>query len=352
MHTESALKRWLAPLVDPKIFDFWAAHLSRTWRWDRRLARVSAVTPAAEGATTLTLRWGRRAPALLPGQHVNITVDVAGVRHTRAYSPTLLDARQWQITVREQPGGCVSHFLSAPERVGSTLEVSAGFGDMLLPQDQAPWLLLAAGSGITPFRSLLRAAAAADALPPSVTLLYWADRAASLCFADEFDQLAADHPQFHWQPLLTREGEAPAARINAEQLAELAPLLAGSRVYSCGPAGFVSSAEALVAGQALQVVSEAFSLPPLQPAGEPVTITLARSGRQLTVPGGTPLLAALEQAGERPPHGCRMGICNTCSCGKQAGTTEDLLNGALSAEPITALRLCVSSARSDLTLDL
>ena len=154
MHTESALKRWLAPLVDPKIFDFWAAHLSRTWRWDRRLARVSAVTPAAEGATTLTLRWGRRAPALLPGQHVNITVDVAGVRHTRAYSPTLLDARQWQITVREQPGGCVSHFLSAPERVGSTLEVSAGFGDMLLPQDQAPWLLLAAGSGITPFLSM------------------------------------------------------------------------------------------------------------------------------------------------------------------------------------------------------
>jgi ferredoxin len=56
--------------------------------------------------------------------------------------------------------------------------------------------------------------------------------------------------------------------------------------------------------------------------GGTVQLTLARRGQILAVPRGQSLLAALEEAGLNPASGCRMGICNTCACGKRSGTTR------------------------------
>jgi hypothetical protein len=47
-----------------------------------------------------------------------------------------------------------------------------------------------------------------------------------------------------------------------------------------------------------------------------------------------------------------MGICNTCSCGKSAGSTRHLPSGELAHEPTQALKLCIHSAATDLELDL
>jgi hypothetical protein len=47
-----------------------------------------------------------------------------------------------------------------------------------------------------------------------------------------------------------------------------------------------------------------------------------------------------------------MGICNTCACGKRSGATRNLRTGELEHEPVSALRLCISSASSDLVLEL
>jgi ferredoxin len=83
-----------------------------------------------------------------------------------------------------------------------------------------------------------------------------------------------------------------------------------------------------------------------------VQVTLASSGRQLTLPRGQSLLAALEAEGIKPTSGCRMGICNTCACGKVSGTTRNLNTGDMQDEPVSALKLCISSAVGDLVLDL
>jgi ferredoxin len=70
------------------------------------------------------------------------------------------------------------------------------------------------------------------------------------------------------------------------------------------------------------------------------------------VAGPGTLLEQLERGGERPAHGCRMGICQTCRCKKRQGTVEDLTTGRTSSEPDQEIRLCVSVARSDLDLAL
>jgi len=83
-----------------------------------------------------------------------------------------------------------------------------------------------------------------------------------------------------------------------------------------------------------------------------VKLALVRSGRTVTTERSETLLEQLERAGERPVHGCRMGICNTCVCRKASGVVEDIVTGAVSSEPDEDIRLCVSRARTDIELAL
>ena len=50
------------------------------------LARVCERRAASEDAVTLALRMPQRWPKARAGQHIDISVDIDGVRHTRAYS--------------------------------------------------------------------------------------------------------------------------------------------------------------------------------------------------------------------------------------------------------------------------
>jgi ferredoxin len=71
------------------------------------------------------------------------------------------------------------------------------------------------------------------------------------------------------------------------------------------------------------------------------------------VAGAQPtLLAIAEAAGLRPPSGCRMGICHTCTCTKVSGSVRDRVTGAIDARPGSRIRLCVSEPLGPVTLDL
>jgi len=130
----------------------------------------------------------------------------------------------------------------------------------------------------------------------------------SLCFAEQWQALQAQHDLLRVNTFLTRDPSAPAARINAESLAQLAPDLAERTVLACGPAGFVDLARTLSAGAAA-FHAEGFT-PPTSPASEhrTVRVELRRQGLRLDLPTDQPLLAALESAGQRPAHGCRQGM--------------------------------------------
>ena len=108
-------------------------------------------------------------------------------------------------------------------------------------------------------------------------------------------------------------------------------------------------------GLAAQLHEESFGVPSAGAAAADAAaleIRCARSERLFTAGGATPLLVAAEHAGLRPRYGCRMGICHTCSCVKRSGTVENLLTGEVSSEPGERIQLCISRARTDLTLEL
>ncbi|MFA5939728.1 MAG: ferredoxin reductase [Sinimarinibacterium sp.] len=353
------LRRLLSPLVAPQVFDFWASKLNSTWSWQRPLARVVERRVEARDAVTLVLQPNHHFAGFAPGQHVNVSAEIGGARVTRSYSLTDVQRSDGRvsITVKRIENGRMSTHLCHQTRVGDVLELGPAFGDMSLPEQPAGrWLFLAAGSGITPLMSLTRALADAG-MPVDLTLVYWARSRAELCFVRELRDLAARAPRFHLHVVLTRETQRlpdeRAGRLDAALLQEFAPDLDQTRIYACGPAGFVATARTLTAGQALAFKGEAFTPPVLHSdvAGT-VRVALRASGRTLEIPAGQALLPALEAQGLKPAYGCRMGICNTCACGKFEGTTQDLNSGDLDAEPSSALRLCVSRACTDLTLDL
>ncbi len=366
---QNTLIRTLAESVfSPAAFDFWASHIDRTWSWQRPLARIVAREVIAQDCVTLTLKPNRHVAPFIAGQHLNVSLEIKGIRLTRSYSPSRVKSDQKSgqpdcltITIKRMAHGKVSHWLYDHAQVGDVLEIGAPFGEMTLTDAPQDYLLLAAGSGITPFISLIRAWAEqqTQSKAGNVTLLYWAKTEAELCFTQELRALAETSDQFQVHFLLTQEAveaNAPQGRINADLLSHLTPDLAGRIVYACGPADFVRSAEVLSAGQAQAFHGEAFSQPALIDAtnsdAPPVQIRLTRSQRTVSVPVGQPLLAALEAQGIYPASGCRMGICNTCVCIKQAGTTEHIRDKEQNSEAGASIRICVSSARSDLSLDL
>lgn len=356
-------QRLLAPWVDPMVFDFWAQRLNRTWSWAEPLCRVVDRIDEAPDTVTLVLAPNRHVGDFQPGQHVNLSVEVNGRRLTRSYSLTGTPRpdRRLSITVKRMPGGALSTHLVQRTRVGDVLSVGPAFGDMVLPrQPQGRWLFLAAGSGITPLIGLTRALAERG-MPVNLQLLYWVRRREELCFVPELQALAQRHTGFRWQAIVTEEVELRpgevAGLISAAQLGALVPDLADRQVFACGPGGFVATARELAEPVADRFVAEGFTPPPRsQPLDAAsvtmVQVTLQRSGRTLSVATDQPLLAALEAQGLNPPSGCRIGICHTCTCPRLDGRTVDTLTGDADAESGRAVRLCISRACSDLTLDL
>ncbi len=358
VNPRNRLKRLVQPLIAPQVFDFWASRLNRTWSWDRPMARITERKAESADAVTLWLQPNRHWAGFQPGQHLNISAQIDGVRVTRSYSLTHASTTDGRlaITVKGVEGGKLSRYLCQHARIGDVLEIGQAFGEMTLPASpQGSWLFLAAGSGVTPLVSMTRALAV-QGMPVPLTLVYWARTRDELCFVDELKKLAAQHANFVVHFVLTREtaaGDEPAGRISEESIRSLVGDVASRQVYACGPGGFVDSARSLLAPAAESFHAEAFSPPPrlIEDTGS-VQVTLAASGRTLTLPRGQSLLTALEAEGFKPASGCRMGICNTCSCGKSSGVTRHLHTGELFHEPASALKLCISSASTDLVLDL
>ncbi len=343
----SPRRRW----ISPALFDFWAGKVNPLWTLDSPRARLLERQPASRDAVTLVLKPNRHWYGLRAGQHVNLGVEIDGRRLQRSYSPTPLGDGRLAITVKVIEGGTVSGYLARQAQIGEVFALEQAFGEMVLPAQPGPLLLLAAGSGITPMRALLRELAGRG-IDADVDLLYWARHRDELCFVDELQALAAAHPRLRIRTLLTRDATNPDPRIDALPLDAIAAL-DQRRVLACGPGGFVQAARTRLQGQVAGFDGEAFSTPVLVALedGE-VAVHLARSGRTLQLPRGSSLLEGLEAQGIKPKHGCRMGICNSCACTRQSGSTRHLLTGDYSSEPSSQVRLCVSAPSTELTLDL
>lgn len=358
-----SFKTWgenlITPLINPSQFDFWAQQLGSTRAWERCFARVVSVQSEGRDTKTLTLKTNRNWEGFVAGQHCNLTATIAGRNITRSYSISSdpVDGRRVQITVRLEAGGLMSEYLCRDIQVGDRLELGTPFGEMLLPNPMPTHLLLlAAGSGITPMMSQIRTLAR-KGMSTSVTLMYWEKTSADFNFAVELQSIAQQYPNFNFNLITTRvQSELPlSGRISSELLSQVANIDTVDQVFACGSNGFVQAANNVCEFQKLPLMSEAFTPSLAQTVNSEVAqydVYLRRQGRHLSLSNQLPLLEQLESAGVSVPSGCRQGICNTCTCVRNSGTTTDTFSGAVDNEPSQIIKLCVSRAAANIELDL
>lgn len=347
----SPINTFVDSVFDKNAADFWLQKVNPLWSVHQSLGKIVQKESTAADTVSLTIQCNRHFRMGQAGQHHPVIVECQGRRYERTYSLTQLDARHILLTVKKVAQGIVSSWLVEQSKVGDKIEFGQPYGDMTLAKTSSAMVLLAAGSGITPMYSLIQAMNQSQInSQQSVTLLYWVKKQGDEAFKEYFEQLAVKNSNFKVQIFYTQESH-PDARLNTEHLVQLADLTQ-SVVYTCGPSGFVSTAEALFEN-VQNFKSEAFSLTPVisNDVGF-VNITLTQSNKTLAIPKGQSILVALEQQNIKPKHGCRMGICNKCACNKAQGATKNLVNGAENKEPGNLLRICVSSAQTDLVLDI
>ena len=349
--TKSPLSAFFDVVMDPYAANFWLQKVNPLWSVNQALGSIVKKEIIATDTVALTFEFNGKFQVGAAGQHHPIFVVVNGVRYERTYSLTQLNAKQVLLVAKKVDKGVVSQWLFEQAKLGDILEFGRPYGDMQLPEQNQPLVLLAAGSGITPMHSLIQALLSSGKIDnTAITLMYWVKTEADAAFKEFFEKLAEKYENFKFK-LFCTQTEKPASRLDESHLATLKNV-EESTVYACGPSGFTAQVETLFS-HAQTVKTEAFSMTPvLHDEIGFVNVTLTQSNKVVAIPKGQPILLGLEQQNIKPKHGCRMGICNKCACNKAEGSTKNLVNGAQNSEPGNLLKICVNSAQTDLVIDL
>ncbi|TZF90099.1 ferredoxin--NADP reductase [Lysobacter lacus] len=196
----------------------------------------------------------------IPGQFIQVHFQYAdGTATKRSYSlATIHDhaigaGEAVEIAVSYVPGGAATALFEGLE-IGGTLMASGPFGRFcLMPQDaNRRYLLIATGTGVTPYRAMLpELERQIQGRGIQVVLLFGARTPAELLYGDEFRAFASKYPaNFRFIPCFSRElpaPDSPQAHIDVRHgyvqqfLAELAPDAQGDIAYLCGNPNMVDA---------------------------------------------------------------------------------------------------------------
>ncbi len=171
----------------------------------------------------------------VPGQFVSLTDSVGSKAITRAYSIASApdDGNRFELCLNRVDDGAFSPHLF-DLAVGDVVNMQPPLGTFTLRQPLRDSLLVATGTGIAPFRSMLKAVLKPDS--PSFTLLFGVRYESHLMYSQEFEEMARQFSQFQFWPTLTQpdsDWTGRAGRVQAH-LAEAIDAQRDIDIYLCG----------------------------------------------------------------------------------------------------------------------
>ncbi len=353
--------RAVSALVTPHHVDDYLAAIEASWSVREVRARIATVRREHADATSLFLIPNENWRGFRAGQAVLLSVQIDGVRYTRCFSLSSApeDGPGVRLTIKHLRGGRVGAWAANGARAGEMVQLSQALGDFLLPGPLPPKLLfISGGTGITPIMSMLRHLVAGG-YTGEIACLGYARR--EVIFERELAELSVRTPGLRMASFLT--GTRPAASVATNhltlgQLEAFAPDFFERETFACGPPSMLRAVMDLWQAHGLthRLHVESFATAPFRTRSEQVStgfrLVLAASGREIRVRSESSLLEQVEAAGARPAHGCRAGICHMCKCRMLSGSVRNELTGLVSEEPGQYIQLCVTTPRSDVTLEL
>ncbi|MET7320774.1 PDR/VanB family oxidoreductase [Streptomyces sp. NPDC005549] len=301
---------------------------------------VTAHERLADGVVRLRLE-GTDLPRWEPGAHLDLVLPSGLVRqYSLCGDPE--DTSSYTVAARlVEDGRGGSREVHEQVQEGTELEVRGPRNRFPLVEAPA-YAFVAGGIGITPLLPMLRA------LPEGTDrrLLYGGRTRASMPFLEEIEKLDADGgrsetgvpPAGGWGTV-TVVAEDEDGRPDLD--AFLADLPEGAAVYCCGPEGLMAAvAERLPAGAALHL--ERFAPRTTADGDGEFEVELRRSGRTLTVPGDSSVLAAVRAELPNTPYSCEQGWCGTCQQKVLEGEIDHRDELLTDSERGDSMLICVS----------
>lgn len=266
----------------------------------------------------------------VPGQYVNIAVDLSDNENRRSYSICSGVNEDLAIAVKEVEGGLISNYINDDLQEGDRLFISEPMGNFLLTDAGKKYVAFAAGSGITPILSMVKSIALSE--QGEITLFYCNKSEEHTMFKSILDELQSETITTHY--LYTQaENEADNfGRLNEQKIAALMrdniDLLKSDGFYICGPEQMIVDTVSALKTFGIpenKIHFELFTTPEIMKVETEMEekelyngtsdVTIVLDGEEtvfkLDTEGDT-ILDEVEGHGIDAPYSCRGGVCCTC----------------------------------------
>lgn len=320
------------------------------------LLKIKAIRRPSKGSTALQFEIPQDLEAtfkFVPGQYLTLRTTVGGEDIRRSYS--ICSARSdsaLEVGIKQVSGGRFSNHATTLQ-VGDELQVMPPQGRFTAPVGgQNNYLLLAAGSGITPCLSIAKSVLEEES-DTMITLVYGNQSTKTVMFLDDINALKDRYTGrlqiFH---ALSREQSDIAflnGRVSREMMAalcekKLISLDDFDAAYICGPQAMTEELQAALPelgmpGEKIKI--ELFGTDPAitaaRSAGDSagtvhgtadIEVEYILDGKRNSLhmdPQAQTVLAAAQGAGLDLPFSCAGGMCCTCRCKiVEGGATMDV----------------------------
>ncbi|MEM7100051.1 MAG: 2Fe-2S iron-sulfur cluster-binding protein [Pseudomonadota bacterium] len=299
------------------------------------------------------------------GQYLTFEKKIDGHVLRRSYSICSAVGEPLAVAIKQIDGGAFSKYAHTHFAAGKTVQClppEGNFFSPLSPEQTKNYLLIAAGSGITPIISIAKTVLQQE--PGSqVTLLYGNRRSADIIFRDDLSWLKNRYMQrLQWINIFSQETQdAPIlnGRIDNKKGSELNRYLIDIKNYDefflCGPEGMISEvARGLraigVADEKIhyelffaspedaQAAIEKHQQRALKYKNLHTEVRVRAGGREVVfdlTADGENILDGAMASGLDLPFSCKGGVCATCKARIIEGQVDMDLNHALSEQELS-----------------
>lgn len=200
---------------------------------------VTKVEPHNDAAVVLELDVEAAAPVFLAGQYVNIDIPGSGQHRSYSFSSAPGESKV-SFLIKKIPGGVMSTWLESAQP-GDKTQLTGPLGSFYLRPVERPLLLIAGGTGLAPFLSMLEVLRRTNA-QQKVHLIYGVTRDLDLVQVDAIEAYATTLPNFTYSTVVAEADSNHPRKGWVTQHMPAESLNDGDvDVYLCGPPPMVDA---------------------------------------------------------------------------------------------------------------
>lgn len=332
------------------------------WRSDLLRSRVVEVRHESQDMFSLVIKANKRFQAFQAGQYIELTVEKDGAWLSRYFS--ISSSPEYfkktgliELSIRIQSHGKITPWLPKALKAGSLVNISKAMGEFTLNPEHQSVCMIAGGSGITPFRSMLQQMNLkpnSNDTQQDITLLYYARSSEHFLFKKEFESFANQNSNFHLQLMDSEQ----LGNINGSHISLIEQLNSDTHFYICGPTPMITLGRKILSDLNVNnahIHYEFFGPEPLSTdlQNDNAQVLFGRSNKQVvSTSNNQTLLELAENHDLKPVSGCRIGVCHQCICQKKSGVVYNSKTKTYSDTGAQEIQLCISVPVNDVVLDL